>query len=84
VLRRLRNSSVRVGGRSVALDSSTITCTGIGRPVRNEGGEPAWNRFRCVQPTFPEGRVAGPDAILVIEPTGPRSFAVTGRRLAGY
>lgn len=84
VLRQLAGHRLRVGGRTLRIDPQTLTCGGVGRPTSRVGGEPSWTRFRCVQPTFPPGSVAGPDAILVVEPTGRRSFAVTSRRLTRY
>ena len=83
VLRRLDGRRVRVEGRRVRLDASTLTCGGMGRAVRRRGA-PAWTRFRCVQPTFPTGQVAGPDAVLEIVPTGRRAFRVAARDLTEY
>jgi len=84
VIRRLAGRRLRVAGRRVRIDAQTLTCGGVGRPASRAGGKPAWTRFRCVQPTFPPGRVVGPDAILIVEPTGRRSFEVTSRRLTRY
>ena len=52
--------------------------------MARRAGEPAWRRFRCVQPTFPAGGLAGPDAVFVVRPTGRRTFAVSGQRLTRY
>ena len=84
LLRRLEGRRVRVRERTVRIDGGTVACGGVGRPARRKQGEPAWTRFRCVQPTFPPGSVAGPDAILIVEPVGPRAVVVTGRRLTSY
>jgi hypothetical protein len=84
VLDRLHGRRIRVEGRVVRIDRATLTCGGLGRTVRRRGGAPAWSRFRCVQPTFPAGAVAGPDAILIVEPTGRRTFALVERRLTEY
>jgi hypothetical protein len=84
VLRRLDGRRIRVADRTVRIDRATLTCGGVGRPQSRVGGEPAWTRFRCVQPTFPPGEVAGPDAIFLAEPTGPHTLAVTHRRLTRY
>jgi hypothetical protein len=84
VLERLAGHRLRVDGRRVQIDPQTVTCGGVGRPASRKGGKPAWTSFRCVQPTFPARSVAGPDAILIVEPTGRRSFAVTSRRLTRY
>jgi hypothetical protein len=84
LLRRLRGRDVRVDRRTVRVDPATITCTGVGPPARRTGGEPAWTRFRCVQPTFPPGAVAGPDAIVVVRPTGSRTLVVEAERFTRY
>jgi hypothetical protein len=84
VLRHLEGRSIRVAGRKVRLDGATLTCGGVGRPQSRVRGVPAWTRFRCVQPTFPPGEVAGPDAIFFAAPTGPRTLAVTHAGLTSY
>jgi hypothetical protein len=84
ILSRIHGVVVRVDGRRVRLDAATVTCGGIGRPITRVRSEPAWGRFRCLQPTFPAGTVAGPDAVLVIEPTGRRTFEVVDRWLTRY
>ena len=84
VLRRLDGRRIRVGGRRVPIDGATLTCGGIDRAAARVRGEPAWTRFRCVQPTFPAGSVAGPDAVFVVDPTGRRTFEITERRLTRY
>ncbi len=84
VLRRLTGRRVRVSGRRVRIDRSTLTCGGVGAPAARVDGEDAWTRFRCVQPTFPAGELVGPDAIFFVEPRGRRTFAVTRGRLSRY
>lgn len=84
VLRRIDGRRIRVGDRTVRVDRGTVACGGVGRATARRGGEPAWPRFRCVQPTFPPGSVAGPDAIFFVEPTGRRTLKVTGARLTSY
>lgn len=84
VLRRLDGRRIPVGERSVRLDRDTIACGGVSRAEPRAHAKPAWTRFRCVQPTFPPGSVAGPDAIFVVEPTGRRTFVVTGARFSRY
>ncbi len=84
VLRRLTGRRVRVAGRRLRIDRSTLTCGGVGAPTARVGGEDAWTRFRCVQPTFPAGELVGPDAIFVVEARGRRTFAVTRGRLSRY
>jgi hypothetical protein len=66
----------------VRIDRDTVTCGGLGAPA--DGSEPAWTRFRCVQPTFPAGALAGPDAVFVVRVTGRRTFAVSGARFTTY
>jgi hypothetical protein len=84
MMRRLAGRRLRVEGQTVRVDPLTLTCGGVGRAASRQGGEPAWTRFRCIQPTFPRGSVAGPDAILVVEPTGRRRFAVLSSELTSY
>jgi hypothetical protein len=84
LMRRLHGRRLPVGGRTVRIDRATLACGGVGRPARRVDGEPAWTRFRCVQPTFPPGAVAGPDAIFIVEPTGPHKLAIGARRLTRY
>ena len=74
---------LRVGDGRVRIDAATLTCGGIGRG-RRVHGERAWRRFRCIQPTFPAGAVAGPDAVFVVASTARRGLVVTERRLVGY
>jgi len=83
VLRRIDGRRLQVAGRTVRIDLETVTCGGVGRPVRSKG-QPAWRRFECIQPTLPPGSVAGPDAIFTLTPTGPRSFLTSDRRLTSY
>ena len=84
VLRRVSGRTIRVEGERVRIDRETVTCGGLGAPAGTRGGEPAWTRFRCVQPTFPAGALAGPDAVFVVRVAGRRAFAVTGPRLTAY
>src|SRR3954447_7014667 len=80
VLRRLAGRRIGVQGKTVRVDPSTVTCGGVGPVERKD----AWTRFRCVQPTFPRGAVAGPDAIFFVEPRGPRRFEVTESHFTRY
>jgi hypothetical protein len=84
VLRRIAGRRIRVEGRMVRVDPATVTCGGLGTPAGSVGGEDAWTHFRCVQPTFPAGAVAGPDAIFFVEPRGPRRFEVTESHFTRY
>jgi hypothetical protein len=81
LVRRLRGRIISVEGRRVEVDRTTITCQGIGRAQRRDHTL-AWTRFHCVQPTFPAGAVAGPDAVFDVHPTGPRSLRVAAARFA--
>ena len=84
LMRRLNGRRLQVGGQTVRIDRATVACGGVGRPAGRVDGAPAWTRFRCVQPTFPPGAVAGPDAIFIVEPTGPHELAIRARRLTRY
>jgi hypothetical protein len=84
LMRRLQGRRLRVGGRTVRIDPATLTCGGVGRPAGRVHGDPVWSRFRCVQPTFPPGAVAGPDAIFIVQPTGPHELVIRDRRLTRY
>jgi hypothetical protein len=68
----------------IRVDASTVTCDGTGGPAGRRGGKPTWRQFRCIQPTFPPGSVAGPDAIFVAEPVDRTRLRVTDRRLTAY
>jgi hypothetical protein len=83
-LRRLDGRRIRVDRRVVRLDRSTLTCGGVGRPARRIRGQDAWTRFRCVQPTFPRGVFAGPDAVFLAEPRSERRAAITRARFTKY
>jgi hypothetical protein len=84
LLRRLEGRRIRIGDRRVRLRGDTLACGGVGRAESGRGGARAWRRFRCVQPTFPPGTVAGPDAIFFVEPSGRKAFAVVGGRFTSY
>jgi hypothetical protein len=84
VLRRLGGHRVRVDGRAIRLDPGTLTCGGVGAARPGRGGAPAWTRFRCVQPTFPPGEVAGPDLVFTLRPTGRVAFELLERHLTRY
>jgi hypothetical protein len=83
VLRRIDGRRIVVAGKTVPIDPATVTCGGIGPPVLRDG-QREWARFRCVQPTFPTGSVAGPDAIFIVQPAGPRGFTVANARFTRY
>ena len=83
MLRRIAGPRIVAGGRSVRSDPHTVTCDALGQ-AQKAGGQPAWTRFRCVQPTFPAGSVAGPDAIFDVQPTGPKTFTVLRAQLTHY
>jgi hypothetical protein len=84
LLRHLAGRRIVIGGRVIRVDGSTVTCGGIGRPAGHRRDEPVWRRFRCVQPTFPPGSVAGPDAILIVQPVDRTRLVVTERRMTTY
>jgi len=84
VLRRIAGRRISVEGRAVRVDPATVTCGGVGGPAGSVGGADAWTRFRCVQPTFPAGAVAGPDAIFFVEPRGAQRFEVAESHFTRY
>ena len=84
VLRSIAGRRIRVDGTFVRVDPTTVTCGGLGPPAANVGSQAAWKRFRCVQPTFPRGAVAGPDAIFFLEPRGQRAFEITRAHFTRY
>src|SRR4051812_17999526 len=59
VLRGISGGRIVVAGKTVRIAPATVTCGGVGPPVRRDGRR-EWARFRCVQPTFPPGSVVGP------------------------
>ena len=75
---------VKLGGRTIQIDADTLTCGGLGRPTRRVNDQGAWTRFRCIQPTFPPGRLVGPDLIFVVQSVRPRDFAVARRYFTSY
>jgi hypothetical protein len=83
LVRHLRGRVVSVEGRRVAVDPTTITCVGVGRAQRRDHTL-AWTGFHCVQPTFPAGAIAGPDAVFDAYPTGPRTLHIAAARFARY
>jgi hypothetical protein len=83
VVRRIVGRRVAVDGRVVRIDADTVVCTGLGA-ARRVHGQAAWTRFRCLQPTFPAGSVAGPDLIFVVESVASGRLSVTQARLTSY
>jgi hypothetical protein len=84
VLRRLDGERITVEGRPVRLDASTLTCGADGPPDARIRGRPAWARFRCTQPTFPPGVLAGPDAEFELTPVESRGYEVARARFSAY
>ena len=84
LLEHLAGRRIRANGRTIRVDAGTVTCGGLGRPTRDRRDEPAWTAFRCSQPTFPSGSVAGPDLIFVVQSVAPRRLVVTRRHLTSY
>ena len=84
LLEHLAGRRIRANGRTVRIDAGTVTCGGLGRPSRDRRDKPAWTAFRCTQPTFPSGSVAGPDLIFVVQSVAPRKLVVTRRHFTSY
>ena len=84
VLRRLAGRRIEASGKTVRIEGDTATCGGLGSPTRRRGRQAAWTRFRCIQPTFPAGGIAGPDLIFVVESVEPRRLVVTRRYFTSY
>jgi hypothetical protein len=84
VVRAVAGRRIRAGGRSVRIDPGTVACGGIGDPVAHVGAAAAWQRFRCIQPTFPAGSVAGPDLVFTVASVAPRRFVIERARLTSY
>jgi hypothetical protein len=82
-LARIAGETVVVGDRRVRVDPATVTCGGDGAGSRR-GRELVWESFTCIQPTFGGHGVAGPDVVFQVQPTGRRSFRVTGQRFTRY
>jgi hypothetical protein len=83
LVRRLAGGPVRIEGRVVRLDGETLTCSGDG-DGRLGAGRRVWTHFSCIQPTFPPGQLAGPDALFYVHATGQTSFLITEARFARY
>ncbi len=83
MVERLDGARITVKGRKIRLDASTFTCGGMGRGWVKAGVR-RWKHFRCVQPLFPPGRLAAPDALFRVHPLGRRRFVVSHARFARY
>jgi hypothetical protein len=84
VLRHIAGRRIKAAGRTIRIQSDTVTCGGLGRPSRRRRARPAWIRFECIQPTFPPGSIAGPDLIFVVRSVAPHRLVVTRRHLTSY
>jgi hypothetical protein len=81
--RLLARASVRVEGRRVPVDPATLTCGGESAG-RLRGGVRVWTHFSCIQPTFPQGALVGPDALFRVHATGRTTFVVTDASFSRY
>jgi hypothetical protein len=84
LLNHIDGRRIKMAGRTIRIDASTVTCGGLGRPSQRRQDKRAWTRFRCIQPTFPSGSVAGPDLIFVVQSVAPRDLVVTRRHFTTY
>jgi hypothetical protein len=55
-----------------------------GPPVATTKTNPDGPVFRCIQPTFPSGSVAGLDLIFIVQSVAPRNLVVTRRHFTSY
>ena len=83
LMRELERRRIRVQGHMIRLDAATITCGGEGRG-RVRAGRRRWTHFRCVQPTFPRGTFAGPDAVFRVHASRGRRLVASDGRLTRY
>jgi hypothetical protein len=84
LLKHIAGRRIKAAGRTIRIDAGTVTCGGLGRPSRRRQDKPAWTVFRCIQPTFPPGSVAGPDLIFVVQSVAQRELVVTRRYFTSY
>jgi len=84
VLRRIVGRQIKAAGRTIRIEADTVTCGGLGRSSPGRKNRLAWTRFRCIQPTFPPGSVAGPDLIFVVRSAAPRDLVVTRPHFTSY
>jgi hypothetical protein len=80
--RLVGKSTITVAGRPVAIDASALVCWRIRRP-RARRGAVSGPRFKCIAPTF-RGAAAGPDILVVVQPTSRTTFAVLDARFSRY
>jgi hypothetical protein len=82
IMRRLDGRRIRVDHKSVKIDRQTLTCgrAGTTRASRHR----TRIRLSCVQPTFPAGSVAGPDAIFFVHPTPAGRLVITNTHFTSY
>src|SRR5919112_4076814 len=67
VLNRIAGETIDAAGRRVRVDRATVTCGGEG-PGSRRGPERVWERFTCIQPTFNNEGMAGPDVVFRVQP----------------
>ena len=84
LLKHIAGRRIKAAGRTIRIDAGTVTCGGLGRPSKRGQDKPAWTLFRCIQPTFRSGSVAGPDLIFVVASVAPRKLVVTRRHFTSY
>jgi hypothetical protein len=82
VIRRLDGRRIRLHGTKVVLDRDTVAC---GRASTSDAGPQQTRiRFRCVQPTFPPGRLVGPDAIFFVHVNHGGRLVISDARFTSY
>lgn len=81
--KRIQGAEFPVERRSVRIDGSTLTCGGEGDDVFRNGVR-LWSHFACLQPTFPRGRLAGPDAVFRVHVVSREAFLITDAHFSRY
>jgi len=82
LFRRIDGRRIRIGRRTMRVDTATLACGGMLRDERR--GTPTFARVRCVQPMFASDGSPGPDLIFRVMPTGRRTLVIVRPRLTSY
>jgi hypothetical protein len=74
VMRTIDHVRVRVGERTVRIESDTTLCSGVGRRVKRRSIR-MWNRFACTYTVFTNSSVDR-DVEFRVHVLGPRRFVI--------